>query len=150
MYLTSLQLICVVQYAYVCFARSVSGNKRISVQWACAILSWHDDVIKWKHFPRYRPFVWGIHWSPVDSPHKGQWGRALMLSLICAWPNGWTNNRDASDFRRHSTNYDVTVIGIFCILKHLVVNKSPFKFNGYRVILTRSWDLAPFLLGALL
>ena len=23
----------------------------------------HDDVIKWKHFPRYWPFVWGIHRS---------------------------------------------------------------------------------------
>ena len=22
----------------------------------------HDDVIKWKHFPHYWPFVWGIHW----------------------------------------------------------------------------------------
>ena len=22
---------------------------------------WHDDVIKWKHFPRYLPFVRGIH-----------------------------------------------------------------------------------------
>ena len=21
----------------------------------------HDDVIKWKHFPHYWPFVWGIH-----------------------------------------------------------------------------------------
>ena len=30
----------------------------------------HDDVIKWKHFPRYWPFVWEIHRSPVDSPHK--------------------------------------------------------------------------------
>ena len=30
-----------------------------------------DDVIKWKHFPRYWPFVRGIHRSPVDSPHKG-------------------------------------------------------------------------------
>ena len=35
----------------------------------------HDDVIKWKHFLRYRPFVWGIHRSPVNSPHKGQWLR---------------------------------------------------------------------------
>ena len=26
----------------------------------------HDDVIKWKHFPRYWPFVR----SPVNSPHK--------------------------------------------------------------------------------
>ena len=29
------------------------------------------DVIKWKHFPRYWPFVRGIHRSPVNSPHKG-------------------------------------------------------------------------------
>ena len=28
-----------------------------------------DDVIKWKHFPRYWPFVRGIHRSPVNSPH---------------------------------------------------------------------------------
>ena len=27
----------------------------------------HDDVIKWKHFPGYWPFVRGIHRSPVNS-----------------------------------------------------------------------------------
>ena len=32
----------------------------------------HDDVIKWKHFPRCRPFVRGIHRSPVNSPHRGR------------------------------------------------------------------------------
>ena len=50
----------------------------------------HDDVIKLKHFPRYRPFVRGIHRSPVDSPYKGQWRRALIFSLICTWPNSIT------------------------------------------------------------
>ena len=45
----------------------------------------YDDVIKWKHFPRYWPFVRGIHRPPVNSPHKGQWRGALMFSLICAW-----------------------------------------------------------------
>ena len=49
----------------------------------------HDDVIKWKHFPRYWPFVGGIHRSPVNSLHKGQWCGALMFSLICAWINSW-------------------------------------------------------------
>ena len=52
----------------------------------------HDDVIKRKHFPRYWPFVQGIHWSLVNSPHKGQWRRALMFSLICTCINGWVNN----------------------------------------------------------
>ena len=51
----------------------------------------HDDVIKWKHFPRCWPFVRGIHRSPVNSPHKGQRRWALMFSLICAWINGWVN-----------------------------------------------------------
>ena len=45
----------------------------------------HDDVIKWKHFPRYWPIVRGIHRSPLKSPHKGQWRGALMFSLIYVW-----------------------------------------------------------------
>ena len=52
----------------------------------------HDDVIKWKHFPCYWPFVWGIHRSPVNSPHKGQWCRALMFTLICAL-NKWLSKQ---------------------------------------------------------
>ena len=70
----------------------------------------HDDVIKWKYFTRYWPFVRGIHWSPVDSPHKGQWRGALMFSLICAWTNGWANTRDTGNLRRHCAHYDVIVM----------------------------------------
>ena len=72
----------------------------------------HDDVIKWEYFPRYWPFVRGIHRSPVSSPHKGQWRRALMVSLICAWISGWVNNRKAGDLRCHRAHYDVTVMSI--------------------------------------
>ena len=75
-----------------------------------SILSNHDDVIKWKYFPRYWPFVRGIHRSPVNSPHKGQWRGALMFSLICAWMNDWVNNRETGDSRRNRTHYDVTVM----------------------------------------
>ena len=73
-------------------------------------VSYHDDVIKWKHFPRDWPFVRGIHRSPVNSPHKGQYRGALKFSLICARINGWVNNRDAGDLRRHRTHYDVIVM----------------------------------------
>ena len=38
--------------------------------WTNSFRLGHDEVIKWKHFPRYWPFVWGIHRSPVNSPHK--------------------------------------------------------------------------------
>ena len=55
----------------------------------------HDDVIKWKHFPSYWPFVRGNHRWPVNSPHKIQWRGALMLSFICAWISNGMNNREA-------------------------------------------------------
>ena len=77
-------------------------NCSIFIQFALIIIQIdsinnHDDVIKWKHFPRYWPFVRGIHRSPVNFPHKGQWHGALMFSLICVWINGWVNNREAGD-----------------------------------------------------
>ena len=70
----------------------------------------HDDVIKWKHFRRYWPFVQGIHRSPVNSPHKGQWRGAFMFSLISVWINDWVNNGEAGDLWRHRGHYDVTAL----------------------------------------
>ena len=81
------------------------------------IESIHDDVIKWKHFPRYWPFVREIHRSPVNFPHKGQWRGALMFTLICARMNGWVNNREAGDLRRYRVHYDVIVMSNpFCFM----------------------------------
>ena len=51
-----------------------------------------------------------LHWSPVNSPHKGQWLGDLMFSLNSTWINGWANNREAGDLRRHRAHYDVTVM----------------------------------------
>ena len=83
----------------------------------------HDDVIKWKHFPRYWPFVR----SQVNSPHKGQWRGALMLSLIFVWINGWVNNRKSGDLRRYHAYYDIIVVYSYqdCrqILEHFVKTK---------------------------
>ena len=73
---------------------------------------YHEDVIKWKTFPRYWPFVQRINRSPVNFPHKGQWRRALKFSLISAWIIGCanTNTREARDLRRHVAYYDVILI----------------------------------------
>ena len=51
-----------------------------------------------------------IHRSPVNSLYKGKWPGALMFSLICAWMNGWENNREAGDLRRHRAHYNITVM----------------------------------------
>ena len=58
------------------------------------------------------------------------WRRALMLSLICAWTNGWASTRDTGDLQRHCTHYDVTVMiswdsvisGIYH--NHFIVNEA--------------------------
>ena len=70
----------------------------------------HDNIIKWEHFLRYWPFMWGIHRSPGNSPHKGQWRGALMFSLICDWINGSVNDRYASDLICHRAHYNVIVM----------------------------------------
>ena len=72
-----------------------------------AVTHIHDDVIQWKHFPGYWPFVRGIHPG------------ILMFSLICAWINGWVNNGEAGDLRRHRTHYEVTVM---CCKYHTLHN----------------------------
>ena len=71
--------------------------------------SWtHDNVIKWKHFPRYWSFVRGIHRSPVNSPHKGQWRGALLFSFelrlnkrLSKQSLGWRFETPSCSLRRH-------------------------------------------------
>ena len=63
-----------------------------------------------EHLPRDWPFVRGIHRSPVNSPHKGQWRGASIFSLFDLHLNGWVKNRDSGDLRRHCAHYDVTVM----------------------------------------
>ena len=80
----------------------------------------HDDVIKWKHFPRNWPSVRGLHRFPVNSPHKGQRRGALMFYLICVWLNDWVNNREAGDLRRYCAHYDVSVMNHANVSKPMV------------------------------
>ena len=84
----------------------------------------HDDVIKWKHFPRYWPFVRGIHLSSVNSPHKCQWRVALMFSLNCPLNKRLSNNRKVGDLRRHCAHYDVIVMWIPSLENEALSNSS--------------------------
>ena len=68
------------------------------------------DVTPRKRFPRYRPFVRGIHRSAVDSPHKVPVTPTLMFSLMLASTNSWIIRRVAGDLRRHDAHCDVIVM----------------------------------------
>ena len=99
----------------------------------------HDDVIKWKYFPLYWPFVRGIHRWPVNSPHRGQWRGALMFSFICARIKGWVNNREAGDLRRHHAHYDVIVIMIESIIYARDWHLKPLRQEKMTTILQASF-----------
>ena len=113
------------------FISEVILNKSWSQRLRGYRLGFHYDVIKWKHFLRYWPFVRGIHRSPMNSPHRGQWRGALMYSLSCAWINGWVNNREAGDLRRHRTHYDVIV------MRYIMLEKITFFICAEYFVLTK-------------
>ena len=97
-------------------------NKHQAIIWT--ILAYFTDAYirhststtRWRHqmetLSALLAIVRGIHRSPVNSPHKGQWRGALMFSLICTWINGWVNNGEAGDLRRHRDHFDVIVLSI--------------------------------------
>ena len=110
---------------------SIAWNNLVQLRWR--LIQIHFDVIEWKHFFALLTLCGGIHWSPVNFSHKGQWRGALMFSLIFAWTNGWVNYRDVGDLRRHHANYDVTVmiyvaieIVVFTLL-HVMIYPNDYK-----------------------
>ena len=70
--------------------------RRVSLLGYVNMRDCYDGVIKWKHFPRYWPFVRGIHRSSVNYAHKDQW-RGV-------------NNSEADDLRRYRAHFDVIVM----------------------------------------
>ena len=103
----------------------------------------HDDVIKWKHFRVTGPLCvefTGHRWIPLTKASDAQ---LWFFSLICAWINGWVNNHEAGDLRRHCAHYDFIVIKPNCVTErsnYCTVSSSarsdvsvkPFyHYNGY-------------------
>ena len=100
--------------------------------WVCFVLvcyqlnfiQIHDIMKSWnRNIFRVTGTLWGesIYRWPMDSPHEAQWRGALMFSLICTRINGWVNNRDAGDMRRHRAYYDVIVISLFHCTVHQTI-----------------------------
>ena len=110
--------------------------------WASMLASvYHDDVIKWKHFPRHWPFARGIRQSPANSSHKGQWSGDVMSSLICC--------HNVSYEIKNYTNCDWTILSLwlnhfvqYVIIQVLELMQMHPKERLRRVILTASWFIA--------
>ena len=114
---------------------------RLDHWWVIISLLLHDDVIKWKYFPCYWPFVWEIHRSLVNSPHKGQWRGALMFSLI--WKNkrlskqstgGWFEKLSHSSWRQCNANTVIVKVISLVIICHKMWILLGFWIEANRIV----------------
>ena len=86
-------------------------------------------------FPAQRQVTWSFDIS-FDLCLNELWHRALMFSLICAWINGWENNREAGDLRRYRAHYGVIVMQIqsiydmdVCLIAEIINDFPIFSFQ---------------------
>ena len=107
----------------------------------------HDDVIKWKDFPRYWPFVRGIHRSPVNSPHKKPVTRSFDVFFdlrlnkeLSKQPWGWWFETPSRPLWRYcNVGAPDTIFGVgFQVWVLLLVTKS-FVCLRHRLLCTISW-----------
>ena len=84
------------------------------------------------------PMTMGNSPATVNSPHTDQWRGALMFSLICAWTNGWVNNQDADDLRRHRAHYDVTVMWCRIVIQW---SGQPWDLSAFNASLLSNFEL---------
>ena len=99
----------------------------MSLWWSYGDCTIPDDVIKWKYFPRYWPFVWGIHRSPVNSPHKGPvtWNLDVFFDLHLnkrfskqSW-GWWFETSSCSLWRHCNASQGVSVVSF---LENMIVD----------------------------
>ena len=113
----------------------------VSVQWPPYVWmcgDYHDDIIKWKHFRRYRPRVREIQWSLVNTAHKGQGRGALIFSLIYTWTNAWVRNQDAGGLKHHHAHYHISIMTCNSWYTYVCVR---FIWN----IRTLKWEVLDYL-----
>ena len=106
----------------------------------------HDDIIKWKHFPRYWLFVRGIHRSPVNFPHKGQWRWAFVFfdlrlnKPLCKQPGGLRFETPSLPLWRHC----VDEVGIMTQRAISFIVKEDLRAVN-RIIFCIWWEMQPIV-----
>ena len=88
---------------------------------------YHDHVIKWKHFPRYRPFVRGIHISKASDAK-------LEVLFDLHLNKGLSNKPNFGYLKSLCINYDDTVMNInhphhWCQQCKNLMSKDMFHWN---------------------
>ena len=83
-----------------------SGDSETLLSWSRRFIVLVSQLSRWarsRHETSSNGDIFRVtgHLCGDRFPHKGQWRRALMFSLICAWINGWINNRGSEGLSLH-------------------------------------------------
>ena len=81
----------------------------------------------WGEFSSHR-------WVPLINTSDAE---LWCLFLVCAWTNGWVNNRDPGEFRCHRPHYEVTIM--FSVL----ANCSFRCYNAHWSNICTPWHSVP-------
>ena len=97
---------------------SITTTKQSTTK-PCAYFSLHIvETVSLKTWWRHRMETFSAllalcaGYSPVSGefPSQRPVTRSFDFSLMLAWTNGWTSNRDAGDLKRHHAHYDATIM----------------------------------------
>ena len=69
----------------------------------------HDDIIKWKYFPRYWTFL-GESIGTGGFPSQKPVTRSSDVFFDMRLNKNWANNWQAGDLKRHRAHYDVIIM----------------------------------------
>ena len=105
----------------------------------------HDDVIKWKHFPRYWPFVQGIHRG--QRPVARSFDVFLDLRLnkrLSKQSWGWWFETPSCLLWRHCNDWCILLCLGFITFHRIIVNLSPASkgTNPPALVAWNSWHVS--------
>ena len=114
------------------------------------------DVIKWKHSPRHWPLCGEFTGHGRIPLTKASDAELWWFLWSAPWINGWVNNREAGDLRRHRTHCDVIVMllnshfdvltGFTWSIKYILHGKIMNVLNTYtegELLFWRNFHLRP-------
>ena len=122
------QWIAIIIFKHISFCASLTYSVACMHVYDRGVVGWwltaRDDVMKWKHFPRYWPFVRGIHRSPGEVPAQRPVTRsfdvffALRLNKRLSKQSwGWWFETPSRLLWRHHNDQDI-VGGLLFFLWH--------------------------------
>ena len=85
-------------------SQKINTNSVDYRHWTTSNFLKHEDIVTWKHFLHYWPFMRRLHLSFMASVHEESIKQALMFYLVLTRTSCWINSWVAGDLRWHDAH----------------------------------------------